>query len=213
MVLMVPTLLQAAVERRSLDLKLPTQAMIEHQTVSGPILGSTYVLKNADAGNTSTAAASITSFSAQPDVPRNIVITPGGTTADVAACTVVVAGTDFFGQSISEDFAFLANASTATTGSKAFKTVSSVTFPANCEDTPFGASWSVGTGSKLGLKRCMDDAGHFLHASLAGVKEATAPTVAVGSTTAVSGNTATLNSALNGSDVDLFFMQNYSCTP
>ena len=42
-----------------------------------------------------------------PPYPRNLVITPGGTTADVAACSITVAGTNIADEAISEDFAFL----------------------------------------------------------------------------------------------------------
>lgn len=195
------------------DIKLPSQQMVEKQTISNPAAAGTNQILSANAGATSGTAVTVTSFLAQPDVPRNVVITPGGTTADVAACTVVVSGTDFNGQSLSENFAFLANASTATTGSKAFKTVSSVVFPASCEDSPYNATWSVGYGEKLGLKKCMAAAGHVLFSTLNGDKEATGPTIAA-SASAVSGNTADFVGTMNGSnDFELFFIQNFACRP
>ena len=203
----------APVKRFFQDAKLPTQQLVEKQTITDPAAaGSTNVL-SANAGNTSTAAASATTFLAQPDVPRNLSITPGGTTADVAACTVTVTGTDYFGRTLSEGFAFLANASTATVGSKAFKTVSSVSFPANCEDSPFTATWSVGFGEKLGLKRCLANAGNVLMSTVAGAYESTRPTVAA-NVSQVSGNTADFNGTMNGSnDFEIFFFQNYGCFP
>ncbi len=202
-----------AVQRLFQDAKLPTQQMVEKQTITNPAAAGTADVLSAHAGATSAAAASATTFVAQPDVPRNLVITPAGTTADVAACTIVVTGTDFFGAAVTENFAFLANASSATTGAKAFKTVTSVAFPAGCEDSPYGATWSVGYGEKLGLKRCMDSAGHILFSTIAGAKEATAPTM-VASASAVSGNTADFNGTMNGSnDFELFFFQNFRCVP
>jgi hypothetical protein len=69
------------------------------------------------------------SLVAQPTYPRRLVVTPGGTTADVAACSVTIEGTDVSGVPISEDFAFLANASTATNGTLRFKTIEQITFP------------------------------------------------------------------------------------
>lgn len=197
--------------RESQDLKLVTQQLVEKQTITNPAAAGTNDVLNASAGNTSTTAATITTFVAQPDVARNFVITPGSTTADVAACNVVVNGTDFNGGTIAETFSFLDNASTATTGSKAFKTITSVVFPANCEDSPFGATWSVGYGEKLGLKRCMDAAGHVVFSTVGGTYESTRPTVTADSTV-VSGNTADFNGTMNGSnDFEIFFFQNFRC--
>lgn len=193
------------------DLKLPSQKMVEKQAITNPAAAGTTQVLSASAGNTSAAAATVSTFVAQPDAPRNLVLTPGGTTADVAACSVVVNGTDILGNAISESFAFSANASTATTGSKAFKTVTSVVFPAACEDSPFGATWSMGYGEKLGVKRCMDNAGDIFFSLLNGAKEATAPTMAADASV-VSLNTADYNGTMNGSnDFVLYFMQNFRC--
>lgn len=197
------------IQRR--DQKLASQKSIEQQTFTNPLVADADKLAATHAGATSAAAVTVTSFLAQPDMPRNLEILPGGTTGDVEACTIVVTGTDYYGHTITENFAFLANASTATVGSKAFKTVSSVLFPANCESGSFGATWDIGTGSKLGLKHCMANAGDFLFSLLNGSKEATAPTMAV-SSSAVSGNTATFNGSLDGvNDFVLYFFQNFAC--
>lgn len=192
--------------------KLPDgQAVLEVQSFGAPIAADTNHVLSANAGNTSAAAVTVSSFAAQPDVPRNLVITPGGTTADVAACTVVVNGTDILNHSISENFAFLANASSATTGSKAFKTVTSIVFPAACEDSPYGASWSVGVGEKLGLNRCMADAGSWFQSSVSGVHESTLATIAASAST-VSLNTADFNGTMNGSATFKgYFVQNHAC--
>jgi hypothetical protein len=124
---------------------------------------------------------------------------------------IVVAGTNYNGQSISENFTFAADASTAQTGSKAFKTISSVTFPANCESGSFAATWSIGYGEKIGIKHCLDQAGHIVFSTLNGAKEGTAPTMAVNAT-AVESNTADYNGTMNGSnDFELFYFQNFRC--
>lgn len=192
------------------DIKPSTQQMIEKQTVAAPLLAVTTRLKSANA-TSATLVTTISTFTAQPDVPRNIVITTGGTTASCTATTVVVNGTNFFGKAISENFAITNAQNGATTGAKAFKTVTSVVIPAQTNGS--GCTMSVGTGAKLGLKACMVTADHFMHAGFGGVKEATAPTI-VASATAVESNTATLNSALDGSSaVILFFMQNFACHP
>jgi hypothetical protein len=141
------------------------------------------------------------------------VITPGGTTTDVENCDIVVSGTNLFGQAISETFSFLANANTATTGSKAFYTVTSIVFPAACESGGFAATWSVGYGEKLGLKRCLDSAGHLLMSTAAGAYESTRATMTVDADE-VEKNTADVNGTMNGSnDFEIFFFQNFRCMP
>lgn len=193
------------------DIKLPTQAILEKQTISDAILADTDYIVETHAGPTSAAAASITSFAHQPDVPRNLTITPTGTTTDVESCVITVSGTDYFGRSISENFTFAANASTAQTGSKAFKTVTSVAFPADCESGGFAATWIVGVGAKLGMKRCMAVAGDVFKAVFDGANE-TIGTVAA-SASAVSGNTYTPTGTLDGAkDVSLYFVQNFAST-
>lgn len=205
----------AVPQRLSRDLKLPTQKMVERQLFTNPVVAGTTNLLSANAGNTSAAAASATTFVGQPELPRNLVMTPGGTTADVAACSVTVTGTSIAGRTITEDFAFAANASTATTGAKAFKTVTSVDFPAACEDSPFGATWSVGFGEKIGLKNCLAGPGHIFFSTLDSgsgfAKEGTAPTMVVDADE-IEKNTADFNGTMNGSsDFELYFMQNNVC--
>jgi hypothetical protein len=211
-VLAIPRCAGGAVERRSQDLKLPTQAVLEKQTVTAPIAVAATRVLNAHAGVTATSPVTVTTFAAQPDVPRNLTVTPAGTTADVTACTVAVSGTDFYSKPISENFAITNTQSTATVGALAFKSVTSVAIPAACESgATHAATWNVGVGSKLGLNHCMAGADHFFHAGLGGVKEATAPTVAADATT-VSRNTASLSSSLTGSaNVTLFYVQNFRC--
>ena len=193
------------------DIKLPRQAVVEVQSFGALAAASATDMASGYAGPTSSAATTLTSFSRQPDAARNLVITPGSTTADVAATTLTVNGTDHSGRTISEGFAFAANASSATTGSKAFKTVTSIVFPA--EDSPYGATWSVGFGEKIGLRKCMDDAGGWVQSSVGGVKETTAATVAANAST-LSLNTADFNGTMNSSNTFKgYFMQNYQCYP
>lgn len=201
----------AAVDRLSMDIKLPTQKVIEVQNLGALAAASTTNIKSGFDGPSSAAAVTLTSFTAQPDVPRNIQITPGGTTTDVEACSIVVSGTDYYNQPITETFAFLANASTATVGAKAFKTVTSVFWPANCESGGFAATWSIGQGEKIGLKNCLDTTGDFIQSSVAGVFEATRATLAADPAN-VSGNTADFNGTMNSTNVfRAYFMQNFRC--
>lgn len=203
---------QAAIRPHYQDIKLPTQQMVEKQTVTAPSAASTTNVVSGNAGPTSAAAVTLTSGITNPDVPRNIVITPGGTTADVRGCLITVVGTDFFDASLTETFWFTNAQTAAVTGVLAFKTVTSVAWAAGCEGGSFAATWSIGAGSKLGLKRCINGSVDYIQGGLANVFESTRATV-VKTGTSIAGNTAQLNSSLNGSDVQLFFMQNYTCFP
>lgn len=193
------------------DIKPATQAMLERQDFGTPAAASATAVKASFAGATSAATITYNTFNAQPDVPRNLSITPGGTTGDVEACTIVVNGTNIKGKAISENFVFLADASTATVGSKAFKTVTSVVFPANCESGSFAATWTIGYGEKLGIKACMANAGDWAWSHVAGVYESTRATV-VNSASAVESNTADFNGTMNGTSRFIgFFVQNFAC--
>lgn len=195
------------------DLKPATQVMLEKQDFGAPIAASETRVVSGAAGATSAAAATLSTFTNQPDVPRNLTITPGGTTGDVEACTITVTGTNYFGRTITETFAFLADASTATVGNKAFKTVTSVSFPANCESGGFGATWSIGVGEKIGLKRCMAAAGDWAWSHVGGTYESTRATLAVDADE-VEKNTADFNGTMNGSNSFIgYFLQNFICKP
>lgn len=208
--LLVTANLFGAVKKMDMNIKLPTQSVLERQDLGSPVAASTTRLLTTNAGASSAAAATVSSFSAQPDVARNIVITPAGTTTDIEACDIIVSGTNVKGDSISEMFTFAANASGAVTGVKAFKSVSSIYWPANCESGGFAATWSVGVGSKLGLNKCMDNAAHFFQAGYAGAFESTRPTVVAGGTEPER-NTIQLNTSLSGGAVVAFFVQNFRC--
>jgi hypothetical protein len=150
----------------------------------------------------SSATTVVTSFTAQPDFARVISITPGGTTADVAAGNITVAGTNIRDEVISEDVAIAANASTAVTTTKAFKTVTSVTFP--IQDGS-GATYSIGITDAMGLDRCMSEAAVF-DAYMDGTRETTAATVTF-SASDISKNTVDPNTALDGSkDLTVAYM-------
>lgn len=75
------------------------------------------------------AGGTISTGITNPDVPRVITITPGGTTGDVAAGVVEIHGTNVEGATIHEELALTANQAGTTTGTKAFKTVTSIDYP------------------------------------------------------------------------------------
>lgn len=88
------------------------------------------------------AAQTVTSAITSPDVPRNLAVV--GTTG-VSALTLTVNGTNINDAAISE--AFTMNADTPVVGTKAFKTVTSIVYPARAA----GGTITVGTGVKLGF--------------------------------------------------------------
>lgn len=199
----------AATKRLFQDIKLPTQQMIEKQSFDNVITADASAVVNDTAGVTAGVNVTLTSFTAQPDVARNLTITPSNTT-DVEACTITVTGSNINGGTITEDFSISNNQSTATTGNKAFKRLTSVLFPASCETGAYGATYDIGVGTKLGVKSCLDAAGNIIKATTDGATD-TAPTMAVNAT-AVESNTATMATAPNGSrDFNLFYMQNFRC--
>lgn len=164
-------------------------------SLGSPALGATTAVHAAvtDTGVDQVITTGITN----PDVPRNITATAGGTAADVKAVQVIIAGTNAEGVAITETLpAFTVNTTGTVTGSKAFKTVTSITIPAH-DGT--GATTAIGTGAKLGLSERLSR-NSVTAAYLNNVKEGTAPTVAT-SSTAVESNTVSLNSALDGTAV------------
>jgi hypothetical protein len=164
-------------------------------SLGSPALGTTTAVHAAvvDTGVQQVVTTGITN----PDVPRNITATAGGTAADVKAIQVIIAGTNAEGVAITETLpAFTVNTTGTVVGSKAFKTVTSITIPAH-DGT--GATTAIGTGSKLGLSERLSR-NSVTAAYLNDAKEGTAPTVAT-SSTAVESNTVSLNSALDGSAV------------
>jgi len=192
------------------DQKLATQQMIEKDTIAAPIIANSIRILSSSNGDTDGTGATVTTFAAQPDVARSLAVLPAGQTGDVAAGNVTVTGTDLHGITVSETFEMVANQTLKVFGSIAFLTVTSIAFPA--EDTPFEAQWNVGVEDKLGLRRCMDSIGHVIFATLDGIHEATRPTVE--QSTALGGNTANIDGTLDGAkDVEIFYIQNYTCLP
>lgn len=138
-----------------------------------------------------------------PDVPRNITATAGGTAGDIKAIQPIVRGTNENDVAISETMpAFTVNTTGDVVGAKSFKTVTSIDLPVH-DGT--GATTSFGTGAKLGIGEMLDR-DNVLRAFLADVKEATAPTVVTDSDE-VEKNTFALNSALNGTDVTILYLE------
>lgn len=153
-----------------------------------------------------TASAAVTL-----DTPRNLVITPGGTTADVAASSVTITGTNVEGKVITEDFAFAANAVAATTGNKAFKTVTGISIPIQDGDA---ATFAVTTGAKLGigLRNIASMPARVFTRTAAGVEGLEAPGATAYSTSAVESNTVTTTTSMDGTVEFRVYVLNYNWT-
>lgn len=135
-----------------------------------------------------------------PPCPRNLVITPGDTTTEVKAGDVVVVGTNWNDEPITESFTFTDNQTTAVVGVKAFKTVTSITIPAQ-DGT--GATFATTFGDKLGLPWKLSENG-LLHTIFNGVYEANRSAV-VTDNDELEKNTIDLHTALDGSIVIAYF--------
>lgn len=145
----------------------------------------------------------ITTGITNPSVPRNIIAVAGGTAADIAPMAVILHGTDFNGAVITETLpVFTENTAGTVLGSKAFKTVGTIVVPPHDGTL---ATTSIGWGEKLGIPDMLSR-NSVLLATLGGVYETTRPTV-VYSGSVLASNTVDLNSALNSTLVDIFYLK------
>lgn len=107
--------------------------------------GSTTAILAATTG--SSTSQIVTSGITNPDVPRVLSVSPTANTTG-SPLSVVVTGTNVEGKTMTESFIIPVNSTTIVNGTKAFKTVTSVTIPGNTT----GLTVTVGTLNKLGLK-------------------------------------------------------------
>ncbi len=176
------------------------RAFLAHIEISEPAVAAADGALSAVTDNGS--EQEITTGITDPDVPRCVTATAGGTEADIKAIQVTIEGTNYADEEISEDLpAFTENSAGIVTGSKAFKTITKVTIPAH-DGT--GATTAIGFGDKLGLPYKLER-DTVLKTYLDDTEEGTASTVAT-SATAIESNTIDLNSALDGNDVDIYLM-------
>lgn len=142
-----------------------------------------------------TVITTVTTFlHARADVPKNIVIDPGGTLASVPAGDIVIVGLDRWGDSMTETITTVENDGTALVGTKAFAKVTSIVFP--IQDGA-GATYDVGTGKVVGLSR-LYNARTSLIKGWQGTA-ADAGTLAV-SATVIEGNTYAVAGTPDGAD-------------
>ena len=149
-----------------------------------------------------TSKQTVTDGLTSPAVPRALEVVVGGTGRDAkASSTVVIKGTNIEDKPISETFTLTGDKTETLVGTKAFKTVSSVEIDAQ-DGT--GVTFTVGWTNKLGLPFAWSEK-HIAFATLNGTRETTDPTLAV-SSEAIEANTITLNSALDGHAVEVYFI-------
>lgn len=139
-----------------------------------------------------------------PTIPRNITATTDGTAGDIKAVQVIIEGTNYMDEVITETLpVFTVDTKTTVVGSKAFKTVTKITIPAH---DGLAATTSIGFGEKIGLSyKLSHNTLLYKHTYLDNVVEATEPAVTV-SATAIESNTIDLASALDGHAVDAYFV-------
>ena len=100
------------------------------------------------ATNGATTVTTVTDGLTDPDVPRALSVTPGGTSADILDSHVTVTGTNVEGKTISEKFNTASGSTTVINGSLAFRTITRVVIG---QMGGSGATFSVGTQNKLGV--------------------------------------------------------------
>ena len=139
----------------------------------------------------------LSTFAAQPDIPRSLSVNPAGTISGTFAFT----GTNAASATITETLTFAAS-STAQETARAFKTVTS------CVVTKTGganSTYTIGIGGKFGLGIMLTDSAQVVAASINNVRESTYPTLTVSSGT-LSLNTVDLQSATAGTAVKVYVM-------
>lgn len=94
-------------------------------------------------------AQTVTTGITQPDVPRALSVTVGGTAAGVQSGSIIITGTNVEGKVITESFPAIAGATGTLNGVKAFKSVTSVSIPPQVGTS---ATFAVGTRNILGIK-------------------------------------------------------------
>lgn len=184
-----------------------TQKIVDFYSWSGPLGTNATMAVSAAIGTLAVEAPrTISTFNAQPDVARNVILTPSGSTGVIPVGTVAVSGKDIFNRSISENI--IIGQGTTGVGLKAFKSLSSVVLPGA---TDIGAAFTVGYGDKLGINRCSDSNGYYLASVFDGAFETSRGTFSTHPTN-VSLNTFTPQGSPDGSKkVELFYFQNWRC--
>ena len=149
---------------------------------------------------TTSGGKTVTTFENEMPCTRTVDFAFTAGEGALKAGTVEVFGTNIDDKEITESHA-VTSSTTALTGTKAFKTVTKITFP-QIETT--GVTVDVGWTDKLGLPFALDKHTAVL-ASIDGATEGTPPVLTIDTTDFdVSKNTIDLNTALSGKVVDVY---------
>lgn len=141
-------------------------------------------------------AVEVTTGITNPDVPRALSATAGGTAGDIKAIQVTVHGTNIEDNEISESLpAFTVDTAGTVQGSVAFKTVTQIDIPAH-DGT--GATTAVGVNDKFGFDRILARGNTVILGTVDRVYETTRPTV-VTDVDEIEKNTIDFNTAANAS--------------
>lgn len=150
------------------------------------------------AGEAVIATVESDEFIAQPPCARNVTVTVAATTAGhVKAAAIIVAGTNLADEAITESFTPTVDTPATLVGTKAFKTITSVTVPAQDGDSvtvDIGFGQLIGLPYKLAKKRVLLTLND-------GVVD-TAPALTI-SATVLESNTVDFNGSLDGSVMDM----------
>lgn len=163
------------------------------QTITTPIVAN--ATRCLDDEAITTVGVNVTTFTAQPDVPRGIGIDP----ADAITASFLLTGTNINDEVITAYINFSASNALTLTGT-AFKTLTSITGTTDANTTI-----DVGVSDVLGLDTLITDTGQVIAASLGGTREATFPTLAKGATVELC--TADISGTLDGAkDVKIYMV-------
>lgn len=145
---------------------------------------------------TASAQTNVTTGITQPDVPRVLSIV--GNASGIAG-NVVITGLDAAGAVITDTIAL--NGTTTVSGTKAFASVTSVSYPIKTNSS--GDTVSIGVTNKLGFPTPLS-VNTVLKTFYNSTLEGTPPTVTAAATT--SGSFFVLNTTLAGAKVDIFYL-------
>jgi hypothetical protein len=160
---------------------------------TAPIIGTdVYILTAVTLG---AATQTITTFAHQPDFPR--VLTIKGSQATLAT-NVAITGTDFADATITDTIQL--NDANSVSGTKAFKTVTSILFPIKTNGS--GDTVSIGVADKIGFPIAIPYSYLFFEALFYGTHDAGSLSAAA----TVAGSYFTVAGTLNGTKkLDLYF--------
>jgi hypothetical protein len=157
------------------------------------------------AGGITAAAEVVTTDITNPPYARNITATSGGTAGDIKVGQVIITGTNLADEVITETLpVFTLNTATTVAGSKAFKTVTSISFPPHdgqSDVLPSRATVSIGFGDICGLPYYLVEKSVAMTCLNNAIDSAATVTTDADE---IEKNTIDLHSALNGTVVDVY---------